>query len=207
MNDLDSLLDFENAHRAAIERVAAGEDGWSVSRRGTSFSGSVTRIWLSPAALGDPSALTAYLAAALRGVPLLDLGCGGGWRSMREAAARAGSSAYVGVDKYHVQDHTSKSAAPLPTRLIRADMLEVASRLRSERYAVTLNGIDDAILYRGQTYSAALAHELCRALTPGSVVFGVNALVSQYLDTTCFAARAECPLGRSASTAFVFEKL
>jgi hypothetical protein len=239
MIDLKQLFTFEHPERTLIDTLVQAEtfarcanlpDEYSASMWG--FLTEEDTGW-SPV-LGDRGqAVATFMKGIIPKVPLVDLGCGGvfvypGNKTMIYAAQQLGLPAYIGVDRYNVgtedpwldptvnvlterqKDSLKIYGVTIDTALVRADMLDFASRMEPGVFNVTVNGIDHHILRQPERYSAALAKELGRVCLPGSMVLGNASEVFYSLCNSNEFRRVEVPNERTMNppmnVGWIFER-
>jgi SAM-dependent methyltransferase len=123
----------------------------------------------------------------LKGAAVVELGCGPGIRTFQRLLRRHPPRYYIGVD--HGNDFGERDSGevlglgsyaelrtcsrdPVDGVLVRADMLDLLSRLPDSFGSVVLNGIDDRIVESKSPYGHALMHEIGRTTAIGGVVLG-----------------------------------
>ena len=167
---LIKLVDFDNPRLTDIQRLPKVD--------GRVPDGSA-QIWKYMALATDSPPLQ-LLAERVRGGILVNPGAG--TNSLHAFAANLGVAVYVHSDLHlwveqpvnptRVVHHGEQSGA---VRIdVRADMMDLAPRIRRGSVHWTLNDIDDLILSNPQM--KALAREVAATTPPGGVVFGASVL-------------------------------
>lgn len=125
----------------------------------------------------------------LRGKRVVDLGCGPVVSDFQDLLGEYEPSYYIGVDqgmRFIGREVAGESAVgpytllnteagdPLNGVLVRADMLDLVSRLPNRYGSYVMNGVDAHIIEGESPYAAAVMDEIVRTTPEGGVVLGTT---------------------------------
>lgn len=184
LNLKDVLVEPKSDYREIIDRVnnQRTDVEWEEDLQ-TNFADNIYRELAQEQEKADEQ-LKQQLLEGVEGQVLLDLG--GGGISSEMIAEKLKAKALVCVNKHLFSSseeedpsedltHGSKSG-DTQVITIKADMLDLLSRMPDNSVSVMVNGIDTEII-NDEEYILALAKEIVRTLSSKGVVFGVNSTV------------------------------